>query len=214
MRVLFLLLIGINLVYFGWNYNQRETQEDTVPSLVEPGITPIRMLHEDPNLSAEAIAAGKASQCYTLGPFKTVSAAKELEHAIAGRGISVKRRAIDEQQKANYWVYLPPLKSRDAALEISRNLASKGVKDYFIVTADENKNAISLGVFSKQEGAQRRYKEMSQMGYAPKLDVRHRNQTLYWLDYREAPGKRLPSNIWQTITKHGVTVQRVARRCV
>ena len=152
-------------------------------------------------------------RCYTLGPFEEIMAAESLLIQIQDAGFEASRRAITEQQPARYWVYLPSAASQSAASEIAKQLANKGIKDYYVITENENMNAISLGLFSKHTGARRRFKKIQALGYQPEMEVRFRDKTIYWLDYNEMDDKKLPPQIWMSLMTEGGAVQRIVREC-
>ena len=151
--------------------------------------------------------------CYTLGPFMDRQVAETSAAEIKAIGFPVAQRAIEEREVKHYWIYLPPFKSDQEAQKASRKLAKNGIKDYFIVTTDENRNAISLGLFKKQTGAKRRSRRIRELGFKPKIEVRYRNRTYYWLDYEETGDYPLPSQIWQSIETDNGPIQRITRDC-
>jgi hypothetical protein len=152
-------------------------------------------------------------RCYTLGPFEEIRAAESLLIRIQNAGFEVSRRAITEQEPIRYWVYLPSVGSRSGASKIAKELASKGIKDNYVITEKENKHAISLGLFSKPTGARHRYQKIQALGYQPKMEVRFRDKTIYWLDYDEVDDKKLSPQLWGSLITEGGAVQRIVREC-
>lgn len=108
----------------------------------------------------EAVASSvpatvEADSCFEWGDFS----AKELEAAMNAlkkmpAGSKFSSREID--RGVSYWVYIAPLKDK---AEIERKLAqlkARGVADYFVVQeSGEWLNAISLGLFTTRESAQK-----------------------------------------------------------
>src|SRR5688500_1617405 len=145
MKPLVALLILLNLAYFAWS---------TVRNLDRPAKEPatsrsdVKLL-EDP-ADAESQAAGAemsrpvireersppaaAAECYALGPFKSLVSLERIAQELSLRGIKFNRRVEQGRSAEEYWVYIPPRASRDAALELSRSLAERGVKDYYVVS--------------------------------------------------------------------------------
>lgn len=203
MRMFLIGLLALNLIYFFWQSSgQKEEASDksaltrgvqNIPLLVRlnevnnpPSQTsPVPMeanLPDEPEmLSVPTAMPGR--YCYTLGPFTNIAKMETIKHQLAASGISGDVRENKERKQRGYWVYLPSYSSRDEALAISRELAANGLKDYFIINDDKHKHAISLGLFSKKQGSQRRKKEIEEMGFEPKIEVRYREQAVYWLDY-------------------------------
>ena len=213
MRNLFLFLLAANVCYLDWNYLQPKAVQST-PRLATPGVPPLMLLSEDDDEAAGGKPGPDAQgrSCYTLGPFKEQATATRIADAIKGKGLPVEERSRDERQEVGIWVYLPPLGSREEALEVSKTLAARGVSDYFVVSADDNKNAISLGLFTQRDGAERRRQQIADLGYAPQAEARYREITYFWLDYREPADNTVPENTWQSIAGDEA-VQRFPRVC-
>jgi len=65
----------------------------------------------------------------------------------------------------SYWVYIPPLKSRQEANKRVEELKGLGIQDSFVMQ-DKNKwrYAVSLGLFSTEEGAAKHLAQMREKG--------------------------------------------------
>ncbi len=97
-------------------------------------------------------------------------ATHELERAQA----ALKTLKLDEKdvtlnqasgKTSGYWVYIPPLKSRQEANKKVEELKALGVQDSFVMQ-DNNKwrYAVSLGIFSSEEGAAKYLAQMREKG--------------------------------------------------
>ncbi|SMC28584.1 Sporulation related domain-containing protein [Andreprevotia lacus DSM 23236] len=68
-------------------------------------------------------------------------------------------------QNAKFWVYVPPLNDIETARKKAQQFAELGVDDYFVVNNGSKwQNAISLGIFSTQEAADRRLNDLRDKG--------------------------------------------------
>lgn len=132
-----------------------------------------------------------ATACATLGPFDTAEAATAARERLVALGHAAAVRETGGQIRSGFWVYLPPFESRGAAKEVENELRARGVRDLFIVTASENENAISLGLFSTPERADQRAAEIGRLGYSPRVAERFRDATVHWVDFRERTGMPL-----------------------
>ena len=149
---------------------------------------------EPPPPSVELIAAerpvesptekppSETKQCYQSSPLVTLKEAKALQQSLLKLGIEDSRRETIQTHKVNYWVMLKAYKSRDKATEAADILKTQQVKDFFIVRSGRYENAVSLGVFSTKERAEKRYKQIAG------LKVRLRKPVIEAL---ELPAKRL-----------------------
>ncbi len=126
---------------------------------------------------------GRLPECFTLGPFKDEAVSIKVSSRLEKAGSVVQSRIRTKKISGAWWVYLPPYESRELAIEASKVLAGNDVKDYFIIASDaEMANGISLGLFSKKEGSQRRIERIELLGFQPKVLRREREISTYWLD--------------------------------
>jgi hypothetical protein len=223
MRLVVSLLILLNLAYFSWSMLRDYEQHAAVQS--EPGRDAVKLLEDNggdtmrvpqkpqpPKPAADAPSTAIAVECYALGPFKSLVSLERIAQELNLRGVGFTRRVEQGRNAEEYWVYIPPAASREAALEVSRNLAERGVKDYYVVSVDEKRNAISLGLFSEMEAATRRKDEISRSGYEATTDIRYEEATAYWLDVNsEGSDKLLDSSL--QIFLNQVSVKPVALAC-
>lgn len=85
---------------------------------------------------------------------------------------------------SGWWVYIPPLLSKEEAEKKAGELRQLGVTDYFIVQeAGPNRFAISLGVFSSEKGGQDRLAELKGRGVrSARLNIRPGKDSFVILD--------------------------------
>lgn len=109
--------------------------------------------------------AGEASalMCYRIGSIESKAELNALVKRLAARGAEVLEQGQAQGTKNSYWVVLPAYRNRKKANEAAEILARRRVKDFFIVRSGEHENAISLGVFSTKERAERRYDEIANL---------------------------------------------------
>ena len=155
MRLLALLLLLANVAFLAWaRYAPTGSEE---PQLMTQQIRPgaIRLL------SAKEIAASAAHKtesqktlaCTEWGAFNSgdLVRAHEALDGIAPAA-SIAERQVEEA--AGFWVYVPPLPSRQAAVQKVAELKRLGVDEYFIVQEDAKlRFAVSLGIYRTEEAA-------------------------------------------------------------
>lgn len=157
-----------------------ETERPVAPAAQEPS-PPVQVSPDDEARSEPAIAGS----CATLGPFETPGMAEVAMGRLAELGLGPVMRESGGQIRSGFWVYLPPFESRNAAKEVETELRARGVRDMFIVTESEQRNAISLGLYSTPERADQRAAEIGRLGFTPRVAERFRDATVYWVDFRE-----------------------------
>ncbi len=123
-------------------------------------------------------------RCLRLVGFGDQLAAQRAQRRLQPQVEDAKLHVRTERSVRNYWVYLPPSANRQAALEISRRLGEKGLSDFFVTTAGANPNAISLGVFSSRDNAERRQRQIVNAGFAAEIAERAEETRIYDLDLR------------------------------
>jgi hypothetical protein len=149
--------------------------------------------------------------CVAVGPFDDDAVAKETAEKLRTAGIVVEVREESGQLRTGYWVHLPPFPSREAAEQVAADLRQRGAGELFIVTASEQRHAISLGLFSTPERADQRAAEIGELGYRPRIAERFREGAVFWLEYREPA--ELPFDMAPLLQGMDPAIQRSARSC-
>lgn len=215
-RVVFLLLLALNIAAALWLWLAPAPERQRLAT-ADPGVAVLTLLGESlaslDDASAELAAAPEplsepspvqpppataagASSCIEIGPFQTQSALRQAETALAALGQPLGNRETVERSFRGYWVYLPAFATRDRALVTARELAAAGVRDYYVVTAGDRENTISLGLFRDRANAERRQGEMRSRGYPAELSERVEEQRMYWLALRQPEP---PPADWRTL---------------
>ncbi|MCK9488112.1 MAG: SPOR domain-containing protein [Xanthomonadales bacterium] len=199
-RILVVALVVLNVAAALWNWLAVPASPAvSVPAVIEPGVPPLILLAEQaagtnldaaelvaaPEPPAEDGAAAVPQVCVEIGPFGNQSALREAELALAAIGSVQSVRETVERRSRGFWVHLPPATSRDQALTMARRLAEEGVDDYYVVTAGDSENTISLGLFRDRANAERRRREMVGRGYPAQLTDRVEEQVIHWLTLRQ-----------------------------
>lgn len=194
MRWLFLLFLVLNLFYYVWHQQQAPLRvKEVAPlSLHQEVRQDIRLLSESGGAQsrrerpAESVV-GASEVCLFLGGFDQEDAAKVVEQRLITLDIQSEVRVVDAPAGLDYWVYLPPLASRQASLRQLKELQARKI-DSYIITQGDLSNGISLGMFPRSESAESVMQRLREVGYEPlmrELPRAHRN---FWV--RIASGSR------------------------
>lgn len=239
MRLLFLILLLLNLLYFGWQQFQLTGDVESF-SASDPGLEKLVLLYEAEEQEVEkqidavekpvhkqdqGLGAMLASEqtnkiakdaeqalnedqysCYEIGPFNKKEDAQQLFELMKP---NVKQVKLDVKSKmlTKYWVFLPSQESLQAARKTVNQLASKGIKDYQILTISGKKNAISLGLYKDRKFAELQFRNIKNIGYSPEIRVIEKKVPQYWLETvtdqtdkaRQARISELPEGITKKI---------------
>jgi len=189
-RALFLLLLALNIGGACWLVFAHPHSREPAPA-TDPGVPRLALLVEkdvgEPGAELASAPESRADlandQCRSIGPFPTQADTRAAMNALTPLTKRIRIRETHATQARGYWVYLPATPSRELALTSARALSAKGVRDYYVVTAGEQQNTISLGLFRDQNNADRRRAEIVALGFAPQVNTRTEDLPAYWLDF-------------------------------
>jgi len=160
----------------------------------------LRLLSEQPAkapASAHPAPAPAVSEtCNTLGAFTTAADMRAAMQALSPHVARIQYREEQVSHSHGFWVYLPATTDREAALDEARKLAGKGINDYYVVTAGDAQNTISLGLFDNESNAQNRVSRLQQLGFPAKVKQRVDTEPAYWVDYAVKTGTALDWQAW------------------
>ncbi len=215
LRALIVLLLCMNLGVAVWWAAHREPVVPAVPT-TEPGIPSLTLLSETERPPAVVAAAelsvapevpGPASTCMSLGPFSTPADLRKAMNTLMPQVESIQFREVAAVSLRGYRVFLPAAGSRALALQTARALSAKGISDYYVVTAGDQQDTISLGIFRELENATKRREEVAALGYNPTVETRTEPVQQWWIDLVAAPGFD-----WQTALP-GIALEAVSTPC-
>src|SRR6185436_4442152 len=125
--------------------------------------------------------------CAEWGAFSVAEAARAeqvLEPLALGARLSQRR----SEEKAGWWVFIPPQGNRAAAMKKTAELKSLGIDDYFVLQEDGSMRwAVSLGVFSSEDAAKARLEALRTKGVrSAQTGARDTQVTKIWFQVRGA----------------------------
>lgn len=199
MKWLLALLLVANAALFMWGRWYREPLVDPAPPapprdvaqekiklLSEPGVRLLLRSRDEaaaaaPALAATPSASGAQARCYRLGPFEQAAGADAAAAVFRARGFEYQRVAEPQTAPLAYYVYLPPLPSRQAAERRRRELTQRGLRDHALMQEEGFENAISLGVFSVEGNARARVVQLARQGIEARVRAVAGTPPRYWL---------------------------------
>ena len=203
MKQLFLLLVLINVAFFGWQYygeQKSASMTSVIPAEVEQGKMLVLLSEKEQNEQAlsqpqqevvakpEKLASLPASNeikltqsCSSVGPFNQ----EEIKDAMAQLmtlGVQATQSTSKEKVLSGHWVILEETDAIALAREQLALLKEKGVKDVGVVKVGDNRFVVSLGIFSKTSSKNRRISSLKSLGFDPQVKERFKTVQHYWLD--------------------------------
>lgn len=186
MRWLFVGVVALNLLYFGWRLTLAPEDVPSAPAAAPTEKTfpsGLKLLSE---AGASAVAPGDAPRppalkgCPAVGPWATDADAKRVAGALSDAGMAASARVIELKGATVYWVYLPAFSQRALALRKLRELQAKGI-DSFVVSDGSDANAISLGSFTAKDSALGVQSRLRAAGYAAEIRTQSRDVQQNWV---------------------------------
>jgi len=150
-----------------------------------------------PAQSKESTPVFKILRCYNIGPIKTKIKAKQLADGLRALEMSVVQRIEAPKKLMGHWVYLAPPGGKAAARIQMQELKNKGITDIALLTKQQPKYAISLGLFKQQKTANQRLEEILALGYPALLTERYADTQTNWLDIELEESRTLEEERWQ-----------------
>lgn len=207
LRLLFLLLLALNLGAGAWLLFGRVPARP-LPPASDPGVTGLRLLSEVPAhlpapvsgapvaVPATAAVPPIAETCTTLGAFATAVDMHAAMQALTPHVTRIQYRQEQVGHSHGFWVYLPATPTREAALDEARKLVAKGINDYYVVTAGDSQNTVSLGLYDSETNAQNRMAALQKLGFPAQVKQRLDTEPAYWVDYAVPAGTAFDWKAW------------------
>lgn len=191
MRWMFLWFVVLNLFYYVWHQQQAPLRVTEVAplNLKQDSKRDIRLLSESTVQPRRGVATEQPAEavCLFLGSFELMADASAVEQRLLSIDIQSRVQSMDAAAGMDYWVYLPPLASRQASLRQLRELQARKI-DSYVITQGDLANGISLGIFPRSDSAQGVMQRLRDAGYEPSLRELTRAHRSYWV--RIAPQSR------------------------
>lgn len=194
-RALIVLLACMNLGVALWWGLHRDAPPPPLPPL-DPGVGSLVLLSERPatpvsdaaelSVDPEPLSAG--SVCLSVGPFEDAPSLQAAMNTLLPRVERIQFREVRATVLRGYRVALPPAASRADAQVIARALSTRGITDFYVITAGDQVNSIALGTYKDLPNATQRRDAIAALGYAPAVEPRMEDAPQWWIDLAAAPG--------------------------
>lgn len=116
----------------------------------------------------ETAVADTEPSCALIGPMPS-EAADALIRQLPAFVTLLSEMTVEVGEVDGYYVMIPPLPSRAAGRAMLERLQAAGITDNWLFQRGDNRNAISLGLFSRKAGAERHLRRVNQRGFEAML---------------------------------------------
>ena len=221
MRWLLGVLVVLNFAYFIYNGWVRPDAVSGVASEISSehsvAVAPdIAENAETIRLLSEEIAAGQAKSikseevvvaaepeplpvlCTQIGAFQAKDSAEQVIQRLMAAGIGADIRQVKVPAKPDFWVYIPPLPSRTAAIRKLKELQANKI-DSFVVTEGVLANGISLGLFTRKKLATQLYEKYRAQDYGVEMKEVERFRFEYWVEIHREDMGLFGEDLWENI---------------
>ena len=134
-------------------------------------------------------------QCWMLGPFDENDLAVNVQTRLRATGVQMAVQNISTPVAPDYWVYAVPQDSRQAAVQLLRDLQRRDI-DSFIIAEGELENGISLGFFSEDAQAREELDRHKGQSYEVAIKVVPRDIDEFWGVVRINEFQKLSEQAW------------------
>ena len=212
MRIIALFLLVVNLALVAWFQfssaakNPVQLAENKQPG---PSLNNLEMVKGPSKLTSEDLDASLA--CYQIGEFNDKNVADQVLARLKALEIGSTIRPVEREEIKDYWVYLRPFASFQAARKELASLNLQGV-DSFIFAEGELRNGLSLGVFSSRVNASKVFERVTELGYNPQIRESFQTITTYHIKLDQQGSAFFNQSIEDTILSRypGIEVAKAA----
>lgn len=197
MKWLFALFLLANLLFWGYtrlavapappDWHTREVNADKVklvaieppppPKPAEP-VAEAKPAAPDAPAQAEALPTASKLLCFNWNGLATADV-ERFKQKMQALKLNTQMNIKLPEGPVHYWVYLPPRNTLAETQKKAAEYKRLGVEDFFPVNdGGKWQNAISLGIFSTKEAAERRLAELKDKGVKSAI-MRERDDSLH-----------------------------------
>lgn len=190
-RIVVLLLLVLNIGALAWIASTYRDEPNVTHTENTNGVPTLVLLSERDAIGplsevAQAPAVPTADDaCVSIGPFSNRSAVRSAISALTPLTRRIQFREGKLERSRGWWVFLPTYPDRDKAFASARELSERGVKDYYVITAGDHQNTVSLGLFRDRDNAGKRQGELAALGVQAEIGERTELDPGFWIDFAQ-----------------------------
>jgi hypothetical protein len=180
----FLLLLNAGLFLWATGHDPGRS----APASAHPVVSAESMRLLSEVRSDRAAAADNGPRCARIGPFVSSAVAALAAQQLDAMSLSYHRRTVRSREIRVFRLFLGPFHSQSAIEAQRRLLESGGIDNYYVKRGEDGGAIISLGLFSRQEGAEVLRNRLAENGVDARLRTEDRAlEPNFWFEIRD-PG--------------------------
>jgi len=195
LRIVFLVLLFVNLAYFAWAHWIDVPRLPPVNEAIAK-LPRLKLAEEvppdqrPPAKAAEQSAADAAAACLSVGPFADQENSAHAAALLRAKGFDPRPRTEQGQLSSGYWVYISGMKTQADTDRALVTLEHSGIKDALVMPeSPDSGRRVSLGLYTERSRAERRAQSVRQAsGLDTEVTERKLPGTVYWVDLTPPPG--------------------------
>ena len=133
----------------------------------------------EPDISSEE-ASPDELVCRAWGPFNDITQLEPLQAAVASVGSAIEVRTSEIAGDPDYLVFIETGGNPDTARRTLQELENQSV-DAYVIAGGPFLNAVSVGVFSRQNRARSQHERVENLGYNASIEALTRSQSVHHL---------------------------------
>ncbi|MEL0638372.1 SPOR domain-containing protein [Marinomonas sp. TI.3.20] len=206
MKWLFYLVVLANAAFLSWNSFVQDKAVIPKQSVYTPPVSEsIRLLSEPPSQNEvveksqtekmeaalnQAITGTVVNSNVSSGFCPQIEVEKSVEDAQITKVLKELGWKYSDKntvgKRPKFWLYIDAPETKKRASEIVKDLTAKSI-DSFIITREEMKNRISLGLYSSKDRAQQARERIEKAsGYSVNVYAHMRTVPLYQIDIKQS----------------------------
>lgn len=187
-------LLVLNLALGGYVYWDSTQPEPSAQAGVNVQFNNLTLTSSQANrlqtseASRPAVQQRPNLQCIRIAGLTEADGLSVVASRLSALEVDVSRQVVDVVLRTDYQVISGPFASSDLARNELQSIAAKGL-DSYVITSGRYENALSLGVFSNQQGAQRKAEELEGLDISSDIVTReHSGEATHLIINREDAG--------------------------
>lgn len=151
--------------------------------------------------------------CMLVGEYTTRAKLSSLKRSL-NKIPDIEMTDVEREEEVfrDYFVYIEPVTSRQAAVQIVRDLRSDGVES-FVINNPPFENGISLGVFKNDENSAEFVRRLRGLDYDVIRQKRNKTTTFYSVFLKAENETLVDEAFWQEIRRDFSDIQVTEKSC-